>query len=152
MKVPDNGFISLERFQNEAGAGERAWLAPDPAAANGDWLRSLTHSRSKEGRFGRSGCGNKITEIDQISILPASVQKHPVTYITVFLFLAFSEVNNQSAVLNYSFDCNTLCRARWQTFQFQARDKMGSASSSPLSHHKTPLVAVLFFLNFFFLS
>lgn len=39
--VPDNGFITLEVFQNKTGAGKRAWLDPDPAAERGDWLRGL---------------------------------------------------------------------------------------------------------------
>lgn len=47
LKEPDNAFIKLERFQSEAGAGERAWLDPDSAA---DWLRQLTRSKDEEER------------------------------------------------------------------------------------------------------
>lgn len=50
IKEPDKAFITLERFQSDAGAGWGAWPVGSPAAARVDWLR-----RPMRGRGWRRG-------------------------------------------------------------------------------------------------
>lgn len=51
FKEPDNAFITLERFQNEAGGGGvGVTRRGTPAAVYADWLRRPIRGRDKEER------------------------------------------------------------------------------------------------------
>lgn len=78
VRESDNAFIMLERIQNEAGAGERAWLDPDPAAAREDWLRRKTQYRDEVGRCCRSGSGNQIKRLTKFCQLVSRNTKEDV--------------------------------------------------------------------------
>lgn len=85
IKEPDKAFITLERFQRDAGAGRGAWSGGDPAAARVDWLRRRIRSKEGGGRGRGYGSRNEMRHEDERT-LPTDAWKDAVTCNSVCLF------------------------------------------------------------------